>query len=163
MADKPTINVTRGRRDRSQRNGTPTRDASAQESSGLPGPLDVVAGAVQGARRLWLAGLGVLGVVEDSSAAVFDALVEEGREWHRVEAEKRAERARRVEQLRTEPDDAPALETRLQRQIDTLLTQAGLPRKEDVETLRAQIDDLTATVDRLTDAIEASAADDDAD
>lgn len=155
MSDKPTINVTRGRRNRSKREPSSNKEASG--GSFLPGPMDVVSGLVQGVRSVWLAGLGVVGRIEDLGTETFEALVKEGKTWHRTRAEERAAKARRLEQLRDEEEDTvDSFETRVREEIDTVLTQIGLPRRDDVESLRTKIDELEETIDRLSVAVDAS-------
>jgi len=150
MGDKPTINVSRGRRSRPRRDASDNTNKSTA-SSALPGPLDVVSGVVQGVRSVWLAGLGAVGMLEDAGAQVFDALVEEGKTWHRTRAEERAAAARAVQQARDDETPTWTIEAQIRDEIDTVLTQAGVARRADVEALQERVEALSETVDRLAE------------
>lgn len=106
---------------------------------------------------MWLAGLGAVGMVEDVVSGTFDALVEEGKTWHRTRAEERAQTARRIEQLREEGDEPlESVETRVRAELDGVLRQVGIARRDEVEALRTEVDTLEETIDRLHEALEKS-------
>jgi len=113
--------------------------------------MDVVSGLVQGVRSVWLAGLGAIGRVEDVGTEVFDALVEEGKTWHRARAEERAAAARAVQQARDDETPTWTIEAQIRDEIDTVLTQAGVARRADVEALQERVEALSETVDRLAE------------
>lgn len=111
--------------------------------------------AVQGARSVWLAGLGVLSVAQETGAQVFDALVEEGKSWEQERREQTRTRARQVQTLADEGAQAvEAIEKRARAGIDGALRRVGVPRRQDLNELRGRVNALAEQLDRLADAVE---------
>jgi poly(hydroxyalkanoate) granule-associated protein len=163
--DKPTINVTRGRRNkrngtksghrRSRPEGDTAGSAAGDSSSLLPSLSDVTAAVTQGVQTVWWAGLGTLSMAEDAGTQVFNALVEEGRSWEKARRERTREAARRVQQLgRGGVDAAEALEERVRQEVDEVLQRVGVPNRDDIDDLRGQVDALSQRIDRLATALE---------
>lgn len=154
MSEKsPTINVTRG----SNRNERKRRSSTTEGSYGLDvsGPLNIVSGLVRGARTAWWAGLGVLGVVEDTGTQVFDSLVEKGKSWTQVTRKRTEARAQRLRKLaRRERGFVQDVERRAHAEVGELLRRIDVPQRDDVEELRRQVDRLSERIDRLAAAIE---------
>ena len=149
---KPKINVTRGARDRRRKKGSKKEGSSG---SILPNPLALVSGAVQRARQLWWAGLGVLSLAEDAGTKVFDALVEEGKSWEQAQRERRQQTAKRVEELSKEGTEAvEAVEKRVRKEVNDALHRIGVPRRDNIDELRTQIDTLAERMDELAEIIE---------
>lgn len=152
MSDKkkPTINVTRGRnkeRGRSAREATP--------SAGGPDLMGLAARVVQGARSVWLAGLGVLAVAQETGAQVFDALVDEGKSWEQARREQTETRRRQVQTLADEGAKAvEAAEERVRDEFDQALRRVGVPRRKDLDDLRGRVNDLAQKLDRLSKIVE---------
>lgn len=148
----PSINVTRGRK-------KPTRSTAKEASGSKPASsgswMDVPAGLAEGARDVWLAGLGALSIVEDQGAKLFRALVQEGKSWEktrRKEAEaalKEAEEegAKTAEAAQEALDEQVA--RRVRDRVDAALNRAGVPTRAAMDDLRQQIDDLAIKADRL--------------
>jgi len=151
--DGPTITVTRGKRNQSRRR----RPASAVESStsgwGVPGPGDVVAGLIRGARTAWWAGLGVLAVTRDVGTHVFDALVEEGKSWEQTQRKRREARARQVQAMSEENDAIQIAEDRVREEVNKAVQRVGMPSREEVDALREQVDALSSKIERLTQSV----------
>ena len=150
---QPSINVTRGKRNR-------RKSSSGKQSSGsslLPDPLSVVSGMMQRAQELWWAGLGVVSVAEDAGSKVFGALVEEGKSWEQAQRERRAQTAERVEELTEEGARAvEVVEERVRSEVNEALHRIGVPHRDDIDELRDQIDTLADRMDQLADAIDSS-------
>ena len=146
----PTINVTRGKKKRSEKNTS--RDIASDPD--LPGPMEVASELARGARNLWLAGLGALSVAEEAGTQVFDALVEEGKSWEQQRRERTERTARQVQQLTAEGTDAvEAAEERVREEVNDVLQRIGVPHRTDIDDLRDQVNDLAERMDRLADAI----------
>ena len=147
---KPTINVTRGRnkeRGKSAREATPNADG--------PDLMGLAAQVVQGARSIWLAGLGVLAVAQETGAQVFDALVDEGKSWEQARREQTETRRRQVKTLADEGAKAvEAVEERVRDEVDEALRRVGVPRRKDLDDLRGRVNDLAQKLDRLSKAVE---------
>lgn len=147
---KPTINVTRGRnkeRGKSAREATPNADG--------PDLMGLAAQVVQGARSMWLAGLGVLAVAQETGAQVFDALVDEGKSWEQARREQTETRRRQVKTLADEGAKAvEAVEERVRDEVDEALRRVGVPRRKDLDDLRGRVNDLAQKLDRLSKAVE---------
>lgn len=149
MSEKsPTINVTRG----SSRNERKRRPSTTESSYGLDvsGPLSIAAGLVRGVRAAWWAGLGVLGVAEDTGAQLFDALVEKGKSWSQSVGERSEARAQQLQKLaRRECAFVQDVDRRMHDELGALLQRIDVPQRDDVEELRRQVDRLNDRIDRL--------------
>lgn len=146
--NSPTITVTRG----SNRNERKRRSSTTERLYGFDasGPLNLVTELVRGARTAWWAGLGVLGVAEDTGARVFDVLVEKGESWSQSVAERTEARAQQLQKLaRQERVFVQDIERRVHDEVGALLQRIDIPQREDVEELRRQVDRLNDRVDRL--------------
>lgn len=152
MSDKktqPTISVTRGRKER------PKKEKQTQTPSLLPDPMQVVSGVAQGARSLWLAGLGAVSMAEDAGTKAFNALVDEGKSWEQTRRERTAAAARRVKQLRDDSTQAVgAVEERVRAELDDVLERVGVPSQDDMDTLRSEVNALSEKVERLAKALQ---------
>ena len=98
-------------------------------------------GLFESTRKLWLAGLGTLSVVEEEGSEFFDELVKKGR---KIEEKGR----KRLGQTRAELESGTdELADKLDRQVSGVLHKMGVPS-------RAQVQDLTVRVDQLTEQVE---------
>lgn len=153
--DGPTINVTRGsnreRRERTESSGGPSRSASGL---GLPGPGALVSGAIRGVRNAWWAGLGAFAVARDAGSQVFDALVAEGKSWEQARRERTEARAQEVQRLTDEEATVEAIEDRMRAEVNDVLQRVGVPNRDEVDDLRAQIDALSERVAQLRQIVE---------
>jgi poly(hydroxyalkanoate) granule-associated protein len=153
--DGPTINVTRGsnreRRERTESSGGPSPSASGL---GLPGPRALVSGAIRGVRNAWWAGLGAFAVARDAGAQVFDALVAEGKSWEQARRERTEARAQEVQRLTDEEATVEAIEDRVRTEVNDVLRRVGVPHRDEVDDLRAQIDALSERVAQLRQIVE---------
>lgn len=153
--DGPTITVTRGER---RKNTERTKSSSAvrSQSSGLslPGPGTVVSGVVRGVRTAWWASLGVLVVAWDAGSQVFDALVEEGKSWEQARRTRRTERAQQVQRLTEENEAVQAVEERVRTEVNDVLQRVGVPHRDEVDELHAQIDALSDRIEHLAQSVE---------
>lgn len=152
--DGPTINVTRGssreRRERTESSGGQFRSSSGL---GLPGSGALVSGAIRGVQNVWWAGLGALAAVRDAGTQIFDALVAEGKSWEQARRERTEKTAQQVQQLAEESDAVWAVEARVRDEVRAVLRRVGVPRLEEVDDLRAQIDALDEKIERLQNAV----------
>lgn len=152
MSDnKPTINITRGKKKREPKAETP----SSGSSSLIPGPMDVATGLATGARNLFLAGLGALSVAEEAGTQVFNMLVAEGKSWEQARAERTRQAANTMKRMREEGAGAVAsVESRVRNEVDQVLERVGVPTKDDMTSLRKEVNDLSEKVDRLAEALD---------
>lgn len=155
--DGPTINITRGsnreRRERAESSGGRFRSSSG---FGFSGPGALVSGAIRGVRNAWWAGLGILAVAREAGSKVFDALVEEGKSWEQAQRKRREATAQQVQQLEDGEATVEAIEERVRDEVNDILQRVGVPRREEVEDLRARIDTLSDRIAQLTQAVEDS-------
>lgn len=150
MSDsKPTITVTRGKKNSSRRRSASANSSRAASGWGLPGPGAVVAGVIRGTRAAWWAGLGLLDVAQSAGAQVFDALVEEGKSWEQARRERTAATANRVRQATEQSEAIEAVEDRVHKEVKAALRRIGVPPREEVNALRQQIDALGKRVEAL--------------
>ncbi len=108
------------------------------------------------AQQIWLAGLGAFSKAQEEGNKVFDALVKEGqtiqKKTKKVADEKMAEVA--VKAAGTWDRLEQVFEDRVARALGSL----GVPNKKDIEKLSKRVAELTAVVQKLTEAQEAPAA-----
>lgn len=148
---KPNINVTRGKKERTNNQ---TSSGKASSRSELPGAMEMASGLARGARNLWLAGLGALSVAEEAGTQVFDALIEEGKSWEQERRKQTEKTATQVQQLREDGANAvEAVEDRVRDEVNDVLQRIGVPHRDDIDELRTQVNDLADKMDRLADAI----------
>ncbi len=95
-------------------------------------------------RSLWLAGLGVVQVVDERGRELFAGLVERGQKLEVPDIEGR---------LRSEGEKLHELglrvEHRLEERISRALERLGVPSRDDVKLLGERIDELTRKVESL--------------
>jgi poly(hydroxyalkanoate) granule-associated protein len=163
MSDsKPTINITRGKK--------PSKPASASSGKSSASEADAPSagsGFAESVRTLWLAGLGAVSLAEDVGAKTFQSLVEEGKAWE-SQRERPTQNAAPddgppspVERLRKGGANAMAsLERRVRDEVNDIITQVGIPRRQDVEALRDEVGQLSDKVDRLAEMLDQTHASD---
>jgi poly(hydroxyalkanoate) granule-associated protein len=97
-------------------------------------------------RRIWLAGLGTLSVVEEESTEIFDQLIKKGR---LVEEKGRKRLSKTKADLESGTDD---LAEKLDRQVSGVLQKLGVPSRAQVQDLTQRVEQLSEQVDRLAPA-----------
>ena len=100
-------------------------------------------GLFESTRRLWLAGLGTLSVVEEESSEIFDQLIKKGR---LVEEKGRKRLSKTKADLESGTDD---LAEKLDRQVSSVLQKMGVPSRAQVQDLTLRVEQLMEQVDRL--------------
>ena len=104
-------------------------------------------GLFESTRRLWLAGLGTLSVVEEESTGIFDQLIEKGR---LVEEKSRKQVKKTKSEIESSTEDlAEELSDRLDRQVSVVLQKMGIPSRAQVQDLTLRVEQLSEQVDRL--------------
>lgn len=100
-------------------------------------------GIVESTRRLWLASLGTLSVVEEESTEIFDQLIEKGR---LVEEKGRKQLSKTKAEL---DSDTSQLADKLEEQVSVVLQKLGVPSRAQVQDLTARVEQLSEQVDHL--------------
>ena len=104
-------------------------------------------GLFESTRRLWLAGLGTLSVVEEESTGIFDQLIEKGR---LVEEKSRKQVKKTKSEIESGTEDlAEELSDRLDRQVSVVLQKMGIPSRAQVQDLTLRVEQLSEQVERL--------------
>lgn len=105
-------------------------------------------GLFESTRRLWLAGLGTLSVVEEESTGVFDQLIEKGR---LVEQKSRKQVTKTKAEIESGTEElAEELSDRLDRRVASVLQKLGIPSRAQVQDLTLRVEQLSEQVDRMT-------------
>ncbi len=116
------------------------------------------------ARQIWLAGLGAFARTQEEGGKFFDGLVQEGQavdsRMKKAADEKTGMVKGRVgavkDQVGEIRDQATGawnkLEEVFQTRVARALRRLGIPTKEDIQQLLAQVDDLTRNIQALTQA-----------
>jgi len=148
----PKINITRG--SRSRKRSSSKKKGSVSASGGF-NFSDVATAAASGVRNAWLAGLGAISYAETVSSQVFDTLVAEGKSWEQSRRETTEAVKKKVKSLQNSGADAAvSTEKKVEASINKAIGEMGVPTKSEMESLRSQVDDLNAKIERLTSALE---------
>lgn len=157
----PKINITRGSRSRTRSSSKKKETASSAPSSGGINFSDVATAAASSVRNAWLAGLGAISYAETVGSQVFDTLVSEGKSWEQSRRETTEAVKKKVKALQNSGTEAAAsAEQNLEASVNKAIGEMGVPTKSEMESLRSQVDDLNAKIDRLTSALEEKAKSD---
>jgi polyhydroxyalkanoate synthesis regulator phasin len=103
-------------------------------------------GVFESTRRLWLAGLGTLSVVEEESSEIFDQLIKKGRQ---VEEKGRKRLSKTKADFESGTEE---LTDRLDRRVEGVLKKMGVPSRTQVQDLTLRVEQLMEQVDRLAPA-----------
>ncbi|MGB5398682.1 MAG: phasin family protein, partial [Thermoanaerobaculia bacterium] len=99
-------------------------------------------------RRIWLAGLGTLSVVEEESTEIFDQLIKKGR---LVEEKSRQRMSKTKAEIESSTEElSEELAEKLDRQVSGVLQKLGVPSRAQVQDLTQRVEQLSEQVDRLT-------------
>ena len=106
----------------------------------------------ESAHQIWLAGLGAFSKAQEEGNKVFDALVKEG------EAIQKQTRKVADEKMATVASKAAGTWDRLEQvfedRVARSLSSLGVPTKKDIDKLSKRVAELTAVVQKLTEAQE---------
>jgi len=116
-------------------------------------------GAMEFARRIWLAGLGAFAKAEGEGSKIFELLVKEGEAVearNREAAEGRVEEMKdRVEEMRGKASDTwDRFEQVFQDRVARALNSLGIPTNDDIQNLSRRVEELNESVKKLTQASE---------
>jgi len=101
-------------------------------------------------RRIWLAGLGTLSVVEEESTEIFDQLIKKGR---LVEEKGRQRMSKTKAEIESGTEElSEELAEKLDRQVSGVLQKLGVPSRAQVQDLTQRVEQLSEQVDRLAPA-----------
>lgn len=101
-------------------------------------------------RRIWLAGLGTLSVVEEESTEIFDQLIKKGR---LVEEKGRQRMSNTKAEIESGTEElSEELAEKLDRQVSGVLQKLGVPSRAQVQDLTQRVEQLSEQVDRLAPA-----------
>lgn len=126
-----------------------------EKTSGSP----LAATAKESAQQIWLAGLGAFSRAQEEGGKVFEALVKEGlnlqRKTQTVAEEKISEATSRMTSMATDISSKAAgqwdkLENIFEDRVAKALNKLGVPSAKDVDALMARIDELNASVQKLS-------------
>lgn len=98
-------------------------------------------------RKVWLAGLGTVAVVEDEVRGVFDSLVEKGASFRSTRA--RSE-DRLAEARSTVGELGQKVERKIQATVASTLHRLGVPTRDEIHALIDRVEALTRKVEELS-------------
>jgi poly(hydroxyalkanoate) granule-associated protein len=110
-------------------------------------PQDVL----EGGRKMWLAGMGTVGVIGNTTSTLFNTLVEEGKRFQKDEM-------KRVGDVVSKTTDTVGhyvgetvtfVQDNVQQVTKVALNRLGIPSRRDVSDLTGRVELLTAKVDAL--------------
>ena len=120
----------------------------------------------ESAQQIWLAGLGAFAKAQEEGGKVFEALVKEGlsiqRKTQSVAEEKITEATSKMTSMATDIGSRASgqwdkLENIFEDRVAKALNRLGVPSAKDVEALIARIDELNASVQKLSGKAHADA------
>jgi poly(hydroxyalkanoate) granule-associated protein len=102
-------------------------------------------------RRVWLAGMGAVGMLGNTTTTLFDTLVEEGKRFQQVElkAVDKAVTSTTATMTGAWNDAATYVQTNVQAATKAAMSRLGMPTRKDVADLTARVETLTAKVEAL--------------
>lgn len=103
--------------------------------------------------QIWLAGLGAFAKAEEEGSKLFENLVDAGRD---VESRARDKTETHVEQVKTRVrgrtgETLGKMERAFDDRLSGALSRLGIPNKREVEALNSRIEELTRTIERLSE------------
>jgi poly(hydroxyalkanoate) granule-associated protein len=113
------------------------------------------------AQQIWLAGLGAFAKAQAEGSKVFDALVKEGQAIHgrtrKVAESKVSEMTSTLGKMATKATNHATgswdrLEQVFEERVARALNRIGVPTNKDINNLATRVEELTASVQRLTGA-----------
>ena len=105
---------------------------------------------LEGAHRVFLAGLGTVKTVGDESNELFDRLVERGRDLEsRTRDELQARTGKFRKMTRRVEGRVDELGDQVDRQVTNTLHRLGVPTRDEIRTLTRRVEELSRKVDRL--------------
>ena len=132
--------------------------APAKESHSWTGKIE------EYSRKIWLAGLGVYSKIDADGSKLFDSLVKDGEKAEKLaksagnkfvdEAKATTSSARsRVEDVKDLAlEKWSEFEEAFDKRLSSAISRLGVPSREEVKTLHAQVDVLTKHIEKLTAA-----------
>jgi len=112
------------------------------------GPAAMADAVAESAQQIWQAGLGAFAKAQQDGGALFDALVRDGAELHRLTQELARDKAPgmagKVGRLASGSWDR--IEKVFEDRVARSLRSLGVPSSEDLDTLRREIDALKAAM-----------------
>jgi poly(hydroxyalkanoate) granule-associated protein len=108
-------------------------------------------GVVEAGRQTWLAGMGAASVVANTTATVFDTLVEEGRRFQEKEIDAVGKAVKQVADKVGDVYGSAAhyVQSHVEQVSKQALNRFGVPARGDVADLTARVEMLTARVEML--------------
>lgn len=115
----------------------------------------MVAGIIDSARLIWLAGLGAFSKAEREGTKLFESLVREGEEIEsrtkKMAEEKVGEVKNKVEDVKSKATDTwDSLEQVFEDRVARVLNRFGIPTNDDVQDLSRRVEELHESVKALT-------------
>ncbi|MES2786433.1 MAG: phasin family protein [Pseudomonadota bacterium] len=139
---------------------TKKHDSSSSTSSASYKDAAHLSGTVkESAQQIWLAGLGAFAKAQEEGGKVFEALVKEGtsiqRKTQAAAEEKISDATSRMANMATDISSKASgqwdkLETIFEDRVSKALNKLGVPSAKDIDVLVARIDELNASVAKMS-------------
>lgn len=106
--------------------------------------------------QIWLAGLGAFARAEEEGSKLFENLVDAGRDVEFKARDKVEKTESRVEEVKTRVkgrtgETLEKMEKAFDDRLTGALSRLGIPNKREVEALNSRIEELTRTIERLSE------------
>jgi poly(hydroxyalkanoate) granule-associated protein len=102
------------------------------------------------AHKVWLAGLGALALAEEEGGKLFSSLVDRGEDLEK-KGKQQVDKARgAVTGVKTVAESYwDTFERTLDDKVTGVIHRVGVPTKDEIETLTAKVEDLTAAIEKM--------------
>ena len=98
-------------------------------------------------RNVWLAGLGTYSWVEEQTRKTFDDLVDRGQ---KLEKDEKNVVTKTIDEATTKAKDlGTKVEDTVHDTVSTVLHRAGVPSRDEIQTLIARVEELNKKVEKL--------------
>ncbi len=105
------------------------------------------------AHKIWLAGLGAVAMAEEGGEKLFKSLVDRGEDLEKSGLEQVDQLKDKVTDAKTKGKDALGkVGSTFDDAVGSALTRLGVPTRDEIATLTKRVEELTASVERLTEA-----------
>ena len=105
---------------------------------------------VENAHQIWLAGLGAVATAQEEGGKLFKNLVEKGEDFEKVGKDTVEKAKCTVTGVKVVAESYwETFERTLDDKVTAVLHRIGVPTKEEIDTLTAKVETLTAAIDKL--------------
>lgn len=108
--------------------------------------------------KIWLAGMGAYSMIKETGIESFEALVEKGQQFEKINNPKSEESAAndsRLDELKSRANQTmDRIERAFDLRVSSALSRLGISKKSDLDMLNEKVDRLTEILEQVSSSIE---------